>query len=149
MRIIIVTAALAALCACQPKTDEVPANRDLGSPQAAAAKPALDIAFLKERLAGHWQSIEDEKSTITVEAGGKWTSEYTDPPVNNVGAWKVFTSEAAPADAKQYTLEAGKAYLEVRDMDGAFFYELGDVDEDMLEMFYLGRGNRLAYKRMK
>ncbi len=42
-----------------------------------------------------------------------------------------------------------RTYLEVKRPEATFYYELGDLDAENLDMFYVGRGNRLAYTRAK
>ena len=40
-------------------------------------------------------------------------------------------------------------YLEVKDADGAFYYELGHITADAFDMFYTARGNNLGYVRVE
>ena len=95
-------------------------------------------------------SIDDAKSSITLTADGKWTDNYEgEADANDAAAWRAISGveakAASPTD--EFTPEA--TYLEVKRADGAFYYELGDLDAENLDMFYVGRGNRLAYTRAK
>lgn len=144
------------LTACggsQPAQEAAPAATAVAeapAPVAPSAPPAVTPADAPALLVGRWVSIEDAKSTVEVTADGKWIDRYEGPDVvNETSAWKVFTTEDAPPEAKDYTLEAGKAYLSVTGSAGPLFYELGVADADTFEMFYLARGNRHAFNRVR
>ena len=49
--------------------------------------------------------------------------------------------------ANEFTPDA--TYLEVKRTEATYYYELGVLDAENLDMFYVGRGNRLAYTRAK
>ena len=108
---------------------------------APAAVPAL--------IAGTWVSIDDAKSSIVVTADGKWTDMYADGGQPETYPWRAITGTEAKAASptNEFTPEA--TYLEVKQTEATYYYELGDLDADNLEMFYVGRGNRLAYTRKK
>ena len=43
----------------------------------------------------------------------------------------------------------GHAYLELVGEAGTFYYELGYIDENGFDMFYVARGNQLFFNRIK
>jgi hypothetical protein len=145
MRTLTLTAAaLLVFAACGQKQAVSP---PVAAPAVEVAPAAL--AEIAAKMVGAWRSTDDAKSTIEVTADGVWISSYvTSPPVRDVSAWRLFTSADAPAEAANYTLEPGKAYLEVKAPDATLHYEIGDVSADSLELFYLARGNRRAFHRM-
>ena len=108
---------------------------------APAAVPAL--------IAGKWVSIDDAKSSIMVTADGKWTDSYSDGTKDETYPWRVINGVEAKAASptNEFTPEA--TYLEVKRTESTFYYELGVLDAENLDMFYVGRGNRLAYTRAK
>jgi hypothetical protein len=98
------------------------------------------------RLVGVFQSTQDENISLDVTSDGKWTENYVgEEPV--VTTWRVFAGDQPPAGEAQ-TFTPGSRYLELKGEDGATYYELGHVGEDGFDMFYTGRGNRLAYSRI-
>jgi hypothetical protein len=151
------------LAACGPQTpaSETPPPQAPAAPEAvapapepAAATPAAPIVLttteVAARLVGTWRSIDDAKSTITISADGGWISDYADTlPVHEVSTWKLFTMLDPLPGVPAYTLEPGKAYLEVKGRDVSLQYEVGNIDADNLELFYLARGNRHAFTRVK
>jgi hypothetical protein len=156
MRIFLAAVSLVALVACgeqkpAPVAEVTPAVAAPApvvepSPEARITKPEAVPAL----IAGKWVSIDDAKSSITLTADGKWTDNYEgEGDANDDAAWRAISGveakAASPTD--EFTPEA--TYLEVKRADGAFYYELGDLDAENLDMFYVGRGNRLAYTRAK
>lgn len=151
MRGLIVTALAAALLgACGPK-DPPPVMAVMEEAPSLTPKTEAEAAA---RLVGKWRSILDEKSVVTITADGVWTDDvrvddYTGAPeLHTESAWRVFMLEDAPSDAPVASLEAGKVYLEVRGSAGPLHYEIGDVLNETMELFYLGRGSRLAFVRV-
>jgi hypothetical protein len=144
MRISVAVLCLALLAACEEKPPVEPAPA--ATPAAEPVTLAQDAAL--EKLAGRWQSLDDPKSILVVTKT-QWISEYhSDQQTSDVAEWKVFSAADAPEAAKSYTIEAGKTYLEVKGPVGPQYFEMGDIEADAFDMFYLGRGNRLAYKRL-
>lgn len=124
--------------AAQPPSE--PADQDVP----AAVIAPVDVAAL---IAGKWQSIEDPRATIIVTEDGGWSDRYEGEPDQREATWEaMWGADAAKAEPKQ-TFTPNHSYLQVVRDDGAYYYELGAVDEDNLEMFYVGRGNRLAFRR--
>ncbi|HOY79858.1 MAG TPA: hypothetical protein PLN33_18735 [Hyphomonadaceae bacterium] len=114
-------------------------------PAEAAAIPAQDVA---SKLAGTWQSTEDANSIITITAD-TWTNTYTgDDSVNDVAKWRAFPGTESPANAEGLTFTPTSTYLEVKSGDNTFFYELGKIEADAFDFFYVSRGNHLSYKRI-
>lgn len=93
---------------------------------------------------GKWKSIDDPSAMITVTGDGTWSDGTGEP-----GAWQAMFGSAARAADPSMTFTPKATYLQVKMGDHTFWYELGAVDEENLELFYAGRGNRLAYKRVK
>ncbi len=99
------------------------------------------------RLAGTWVSIDDPQASIMLTADGKWTDAYADGSVNDTHAWRAINGDEAAAAAPDHTFTPTATYLEVKRPEAVYYYELGAVSADAIEMFYVGRGNRLAYTR--
>ena len=163
MRLTLPAAAALILAACGPQSpaSETPPPQAPAAPEAAAPAPAPELAAppapiilstteVAALLVGKWRSIDDTKSTMTITADGAWISDYASaPPVHDVSTWKLFTMLDPLPGVPAYTLEPGKAYLEVKGPDVSLRYEVGDIDGDNLELFYLARGNRHAFTRVK
>ncbi len=137
---------------CNPKS---PTLAEPGAATAPAAVTAADVvnvppAEVAAKLAGKWQSADDAKSTLTITAEGRWTEDYViDPPVHEVSAWRAFAGSDAPAGTTGNVFTPTSTYLEVKGANATFFYELGSIDADNFDMFYVARGNRLAFTRVK
>jgi lipoprotein-anchoring transpeptidase ErfK/SrfK len=158
MRISLAAVPALALVACGAKT---PATVAEVAPVAALA-PTIAIgepnpstpaivppAAVPALIAGTWVSIDDAKSSITLTADGNWTDSYSDGTKDETYPWRVISGVEAKAASptNEFTPEA--TYLEVKRTEATYYYELGGVDAENLDMFYVGRGNRLAYTRAK
>lgn len=107
--------------------------------------PPAEVAT---RLAGKWQSTEDANSIITVTAD-TWTNTYTgDDSVNDVAKWRAFPGTETPTNADGLTFTPTSTYVEVKSGEDTFFYELGKIEADAFDFFYVSRGNHLSYKRI-
>lgn len=60
----------------------------------------------------------------------------------------LFPGDKPPAGAVGPFTPASR-YLEVKEAEGVFYYELGQVTVDAFDMFYTARGNNLGYVRVK
>ena len=154
MRISLAVVSALALVACgeqkpAPVGEVTPAAVEpaapVGEPGAVITAPAAVPAL----IAGRWVSIDDAKSSITLTADGKWTDSYSDGTKDELYPWRAITGVEAKAASptNEFTPEA--TYLEVKRTEATYYYELGGVDAENLDMFYVGRGNRLAYTRAK
>jgi hypothetical protein len=156
MRLIVLSAAALALAACGGQAPSAPADTPATETPAAVveAAPAADITDANEmtpdqigaRLVGSWRSTQDEKSSLTISADGKWTSGY-EGETPSVSDWVIFAGDQPPAGAAGPFTPASR-YLEVKDADGVFYYELGQVAADAFDMFYTARGNILSFVRV-
>lgn len=124
----------------------------IGEPNPSAPAPMIvPPAAVPALIAATWVSIDDPKVSLTITADGKWSEAYdsADAEGTDTASWRAINGTeaklASPTD--EFTPEA--TYIEVKHADGMYYYELGAVDVDNLEMFYVGRGNRLAYTRKK
>lgn len=149
---LLLAASTLVLAAC---SDPKPAEPATPAPEAATTEPALPATTtaipaqdVATKLAGKWQSNDDANSIITITAD-TWTNTYTgDDSVNDVAKWRAFPGTETPANSEGLTFDPAATYLEVISGDNTFFYQLGDVQADQLEFFYMSRGNRLSYKRI-
>lgn len=129
--------------ACAPSVAEAPA------PAVAPDVVSVPPAEVAAKLAGKWQGIVDAKSIVTITPD-TWTNEYTgDDTVHIVARWRAFPGTERPADMTDYTFTPTSTYIESISDSGKFYYELGAVEADSFELFYVGRGNRVAYTRLK
>lgn len=158
MRFLLLSVTALALVACGEQAPAAPAAEPAPeAPAAAPVEPApaeaavIAPAEVALKIAGTWVSIDDPKSTITLTADGKWTDDYADPAFEKQDAfpWRALTGAAAQLAAPNETFTPTATYLEVKRPEAAYYYELGATDAENLEMFYVGRGNRLAYTRVK
>jgi len=115
-------------------------------PPETAAIPASDVAT---KLAGKWQSTEDANAIITITANGEWNNTYTgDDSVNDKARWRAFPGTETPTNSEGLTFTPASTYIEVKSGENTFFYELGNIEADAFDFFYVSRGNHLSYKRI-
>ncbi len=115
---------------------------------AACAAPSLDA--MRHMLAGTWQSTNDARFTRELDADGTAIDRYKgDASATDKGTWMLFPGSAPPPDAKDKTLTPTSTYLEIKEGDDALFFEIDSVSPKALSMFYIERGNRLAFIRAK
>lgn len=155
MRIFLAAVSVVALVACgeqkpAPVAEVTPAAVEpapviVPGPEVVITAPAAVPAL----IAGRWVSIDDAKSSITLTADGKWTDAYSDGVQPETYPWRAISGVEAKAASptNEFTPEA--TYLEVKRTEATYYFELGDLDAENLDMFYVGRGNRLAYTRAK
>jgi hypothetical protein len=159
MRMIVVIAAAFALAACGGQVPAAPAEaKGADAPAAATADPAraaaaeitdaneMTVAQISSRLVGTWQSTQDDKSSLTITADGKWSGGY-EGEVHTVSDWTIFAGDQPPAGAAGPFTPTSR-YVEVKDPDGVFYYELGRITADAFDMYYTVRGNNLDYVRV-
>jgi hypothetical protein len=143
-----------ALAACSDPKPAEPTPAPV--PEAAAAEPALPAETaaipaqdVPTKLAGKWQSTEDPNSTITITAEGDWTSDYAgDDSAHDAAKWRAFPGTEVPPNAEGLTFTPTSTYIEVHSGEDFFFYELGVIQADAFDFFYVSRGNHLSYKRI-
>ena len=138
-------------CSEQKPADPAPTPAaEVAAPEAALAPEVVNIppAEVATRLQGKWQSTEDAASIITITAD-TWTNTYTgDDSVNDVAKWRAFPGTETPANSEGLTFTPTSTYIEVKSGENTFFYELGTIEADAFDFFYVSRGNLLAYKRI-
>ena len=66
----------------------------------------------------------------------------------SVDTWRAFPGTEVPERGKDLTFTPASTYIEVISGEDAFYYEVGSIEADAFDMFYVSRGNRLAYKRI-
>jgi hypothetical protein len=149
--LIAVSAFVLTACGEQKPVDPTPspvveaAPEEAALPDEVANIPAGEIA---ERLAGKWQALDDPNSILTITAD-TWTNDYTgDDSVHSVDAWRAFPGTEIPAGGADLSFTPTSTYIEVVSGDLTFYYEIGTIEADTFDMFYVSRGNRLAYKRI-
>lgn len=151
MRLLLAAVSALAIAACgeqQPAEPVAPATPEAVEPApvetAVAVVPPAEVAA---KLAGTWTSIDDPKASLVITAEGQWTDKYADGDVNHTHPWRAITGAEAQAAAPAEIFTPAATYLEVKRPEAVYYYELGAVSADAIEMFYVGRGNRLAYTR--
>lgn len=160
MRAILLAVSVVALAACgeqkaaepvKPETTEAaPVTPSIAVGEPNPAIPAVTAPeAVPALIAGTWVSIDDAKASIIVTADGKWTDMYSDGVQPETYSWRALSGVEAKAAAPAETFTPAATYLEVKRTEGTYYYELGAVDADNLEMFYTARGNRLAYTKKK
>jgi len=151
-RILLVAILATSACGEPAPASPVPA---LDGGSTAAREPASEVTDANEltteeisaRLVGQWRAADDDKSTLDISRDGKWTSVYDGEPLF-VSDWRLFTGDKPPAGAVG-AFTSPSRYLEVKEVDGVFYYELGHITADAFNMFYTARGNNLSYVRVK
>ncbi len=148
--------ALVLLAACGP-ADTAPeaaptANApDSMTPQAAGPSITdankMSLEQIGAKLAGTFQYADDDKSMLTITSSGEWTETY-EGAESATANWRVFAGTDAPKGVEE-TFTPASRYVEVTGESGSFYYELGHVSDDGFDMFYVARGNRLSYVRVK
>lgn len=163
MRNFLMTVSVLALAACggekaaepvKPEaTEAAPVTPSIAVGEPNPAAPAIVAPeAVPALIAGTWVSIEDPKASLTVTADGKWSEAYEGVDAGgtaDTAPWRAISGTEAKAASPEDEFTPEATYLEVKRTEGAYYYELGAVDADNLEMFYVGRGNRLAYTRKK
>lgn len=147
----VVAALAAAGCGEQAKAPVEPATTPAVVARSEPAPGVVNVppADVAARLAGRWQAIDDARAIVTIAADGTWTSDYVgEDTAHDVAAWRAFSGAQAPRELADHTFTPTSTYIEVASADGKSYYELGDVDVGTFDMFYVGRGNRLAYTRV-
>lgn len=149
--------ALAFLAACgQSEPGPATGINGLKTPdtvQPATAAPAstdandMTPADISAKLVGTFVSADDDKSKITVTSDGDWTEAY-EGSGETTAEWRVFAGTDAPRDTGE-TFTPASRYLELIGEAGTFYYELGGIDEDGFDMFYVSRGNHLSFIRLR
>ena len=158
MRLTVLSAAALALAACDGQAPAAPVDAAVAvPPDAAPADPApatdnadanaMTVDQIRALLVGGWRSIQDENWSLTISADGKWASGYVGL-ATTVSDWTIFTGDRPPAGAAG-PFTAASRYLEVKDADETFYYELGWVGADAFDMFATSRGNNLSFARVK
>lgn len=146
---------MCAASACGESAPASPVPAPDGGPARAAPAPVSVVSDANEltteeidaRLVGQWRAADDDKAALDISRHGKWTSLYEGEPLF-VADWKLFAGDQPPAGAAGPFTPASR-YLEVKEADGVFYYELGHITADAFDMFYTGRGNNLAYVRVQ
>ena len=116
--------------------------------QQLAAAPSLDV--IRRALAGTWQSTDDTRFTRELDANGTAIDRYEgDASATTKGTWALFSGSAPPPDAKGKTLTPASTYLEIKEGEDVLFFEMDSLSLQRLSMFYIERGNRLAFTRLK
>lgn len=137
-------------CSEQKPAEPAPApeaaSTETALPPETVNIPAQDVAT---KLAGKWQSTEDANSTITITAEGDWINDYAgDDSAHDVAKWRAFPGTETPANSEGLTFTPASTYIEVKSGENTFFYELGNIEADAFDFFYVSRGNHLSYKRI-
>jgi hypothetical protein len=155
MRAIIVLSLSAfVLVGCGEQAEEAPVVEQPVAEQPAAPESAAEVmivppAEVPARLVGTWTSIDDAQASIVITADGTWADIYAAESVNETFSWRAINGVEAAIAAPDHTFTPTATYLEVKRPEAVYFYELGHVSADDFEMFYVGRGNRLAFTRAK
>jgi hypothetical protein len=122
------------------------ASTETALPPETANIPAQDVAT---KLAGKWQSTQDASSTITITAEGAWINDYAgDDSAHDEAKWRAFPGTEVPPNAEGLTFTPASTYIEVHSGEDFFFYEIGKIEADAFDIFYVSRGNNLSYKRI-
>lgn len=147
---------LALLAACSeqapaepaaPAAEAAPAEAPAAGETVGTDANTLTPEAISAMMVGEFHAADDEKSTIDIGVDGTWTTRYegSEPTVSR---WRVFAGDMPPADTAE-TFTPASRYLEVKDADGVFYYEMGVINHDGFDMFYKPRGNLLSYVRTK
>lgn len=142
-----------ALAACgeQKAADPAPAPAaDVSPAEPALAPEVVNVppAEVATKLQGVWESIDDPNSILTITAE-TWTNDYKgDAGAHSVDKWRAFPGTEVPERGKDLTFTPASTYIEVISGEDAFYYEVGAIEADAFDMFYVSRGNRLAFKRI-
>lgn len=152
MRVFLAAVFVFGLAACG---EQKPAPvADAAAAEARVEAAATDAALIAPSavgalIAGTWRSIDDDKASIIVTADGKWTDLYGDGVQAETFPWRALTGADANVAAPDEQFTPDHTYLEIKRSEATYYYELDDLSPDSLAMFYVGRGNRLAFTRVK
>ncbi len=150
VRLILLATATLAIAACGEQKVPEPAPAAEVTSEPALAPDVINIppAGVATKLTGKWQSTEDAASILAITAD-TWTNEYTgDDSVNDVAKWRAFPGTEMLAGSEGLTFTPTATYIEVKSGDNTFFYELGRIEADAFDFFYVSRGNHFSFKRI-
>ena len=68
--------------------------------------------------------------------------------MHDVAKWRAFPGTEAPVNSEGLTFTPASTYIEVKSGENTFFYELGKIEADAFDFFYVSRGNHLSFKRI-
>jgi len=109
----------------------------------------VDYEQSKNLLVGQWQSSQDQNAYKVFKADGTAIERYAgEQPVETEGTWRLFRIND-PVDSYQQPLDMDTTYLRIDDSDEQYHYSITTLDEDTLELIYLGRGGILQYQRVE
>lgn len=151
--LLLVAVSSLALAACGEAKPADPAPAPVAETKPTEAELPAEVVNIPPqeiatKLAGTWQSVDDPNSILTITAD-TWTNTYTgDDSARSVGKWRAFPGTEKPAAGADLTFTPASTYIEVISGEDAFYYEVGTIEADAFDMFYVSRGNRLAYKRI-
>ncbi len=113
-----------------------------------ASEDSVDYEQSKNLIAGEWQSTQDPNAYKVFDADGTAIERYAgERPVETVGTWRLFSTDD-PVDSYQQSLDMDTTYLRIDDSDEQYHYSIITLDENTLELIYLGRGGVLQYQRV-
>ncbi len=96
-----------------------------------------------QALQGKWESLDDSK--YIVEFNNDKRIEYYDGEKLSEGIYRIY--DGLPVNADSVANDTGK-YLIVDEGDQKFEYSIDQVDDSMLLLTYLTRGNLLKFKKI-
>ncbi len=108
----------------------------------------VDYKQSKTLLVGEWQSAQDPNSYKVFLADGTVIERYTaEQLIETAGTWRLFRTDD-PVDSYQQPLDEDTTYVLIDDSGEQYHYSITTLDENTLELVYLGRGGVLQYTRV-
>lgn len=134
---------------CDPVPSQTDAPFNWGDP-AEGAGPSQDAAAAARiAIVGVWQSNEDPLFERSFSSDGTVTDSY-DGKKDDGEQWTIFTGSSAPST--KYPFSSGTAYVQIKSgtqSDDDLYFSIEKVTPEVLEMTYMGRGNKLTFKRVQ
>jgi hypothetical protein len=152
MRIAIAALCLIAIASCGEKSPAAPVPEAAAPAAEPAPPPAIEtmpITDVAAKMVGKFRSVDDPKAMLTIGADGAWVEDYeTTSPIHSAMTWRLFKGSDGPTNT-DVKFTPASYYLEVKGASDVFYYEMAGADDTGFDMFYMARGNHLAYERIK
>jgi len=116
---------------------------DLGEGGGEPQDPSLAV---RESIVGKWQSTDDENFTREFRSGGLAVDGYVGSE-DSTGTWEVFAADTGTETP--FPQEEGAIYLKMVMDEEIFYFKVGVVTPDQLELIYLDRGGVLTFTSLQ
>lgn len=133
---------------CSPvqNPDEAPFN--WGDPEEGAGSSQNASTAVQTNIIGLWQSRDDVHFSREFKSDGTVVDTYDSAEQSSeTGTWKPFDSKTVPS--APFEMSPGVVYVQVVMGGDTLDFSIDMLTPEALEMTYMARGNKLAFKRVQ